>query len=120
MLLRDNISRVTIEEPFHKSRHALLDDCWPILRHAIRTLSRSPGFSIAVVLSLALGLGANTAMFTIVDAVLLQPLPYTRAHELMTIGFSDKAGVTWHTPSRDLDAWTRRGRNLITTASINT
>ncbi len=63
-----------------------LDDATRDLRHAIRSLSRSPGFTATVVLILALGIGANTAMFSIIYGVLLRPLPYPDAHAIVSVG----------------------------------
>jgi putative ABC transport system permease protein len=70
-------------------------ECLPIrnlvsdLRSGIRTLVRNPGFSAAAVLLLALGIGTNTAIFSVVDAVLLRPLPYQDSSRIMQI---------WHVP----------------------
>ena len=65
-----------------------LDDLGRDVRHAFRGLGRSPGFAAAVVLMLALWIGANTAMFGIVYGVLLRPLPYPDAGAIVRIGES--------------------------------
>ena len=62
------------------------------LRHALRQLRRAPGFVVLAVLTLALAIGANTAMFTVAENVLLRPLPYADASRLISIN-SDKPGA---------------------------
>jgi len=63
----------------------LLDDLGADLRYAVRMMRRSPGFTLAAVVSIALGIGANTAIFGLLDMLLLRPLPVRNAHELVHI-----------------------------------
>jgi len=62
---------------------------WTEIRRSVRRLAQAPGFAVVVVLTLALGVGANTAIFTVVDAVLLRPLPYAHPNRLVRVYESD-------------------------------
>src|SRR5215472_9812289 len=61
------------------------DTCMSDVRHALRIFSKSPGFTAVLLLTLALGIGANTAVFSIIDGVLLRPLPYQDPGRLIDI-----------------------------------
>ncbi len=68
------------------------------LRFAMRQLLRSPGFAIIAIVSLTLGIGANTAIFTLLDAVLLRPLPVQNPGELVLFGDGNAQGSTLSVP----------------------
>jgi predicted permease len=73
------------EEIYRMNTISLLDTLGRDLRQAVRGMVRRPGFTLAVVLTLALGIGANTAIFAVVDGVLIKPLPYPHAEELVSL-----------------------------------
>jgi len=63
---------------------------WEDLRHALRAASRRPGFTAVVVATLAVGIGGNVALFSVVDAVLLKPLPYPESDRLVILWENDR------------------------------
>jgi predicted permease len=83
------------------------------LQFALRQLNKSPAFAITLIATLALGLGATAAMFTVVDRVLLRPLPYKDSGQLVEIKESGKRGtVSFGTPYLDIQQWRQRSRSL--------
>jgi putative ABC transport system permease protein len=71
-----------------------MDALWQDLRYSLRTLVRTPAFTAAAVLSLALGVGANTTIFTLINALFLNPLPVDRPSELVAVNTLDRKNTT--------------------------
>ena len=71
------------------------------IHYALRQLRKTPGFTMTVVLTLALGIGANAAIFTLVNAVLLKKLPVADPKTLVRLGDNDDCCVNW----RDKEQW---------------
>lgn len=107
-----NLTR--LKESGHDERTMrLAEDVTRDVRHAARGLWRSPGFSLAVILTLALGIGGNTAVFSVVDQLLLRPLPYPDGDQLVMVeestgGLNSRADVS---PANWLD-WQRESRTV--------
>ena len=98
-----------------------LDNLSRDVRYALRTLRRSPGFTAAAVVSLALAIGANTAIFSVIHGILLRPLPYRQADELVMIwqDMRRKGGPPdeWATPGNFVD-WRAESRVFASMATI--
>ena len=77
------------------------------LRYSVRSLSRTPGFTCTVVLTLTLGIGANTAVFSAIDAVILRPLPFPDADRLMRLRQTQERSAESNIAPIRLEDWQR-------------
>ena len=85
-----------VEQVKEASRDArgtrIVEDWWQDTRYAVRSLRRTPGFSLAAILTLAVGIGANTAVWSVMDAVMFRALPVARSEELYALRHGAPSG----------------------------
>jgi putative ABC transport system permease protein len=74
---------------------SIVESAWQDLHYALRTLAKAPAFATMAVLCLALGIGANTAIFTLIDAVMLRRLPVPSPDELIAVGDPSRPTALW-------------------------
>jgi hypothetical protein len=75
------------EECRDTRRTGLLESAWNDVRYAARMMRKTPGFTAVMVLTLGLSIGANSAIFSVIEGVLLRPLPYPHAEQIVRIFF---------------------------------
>jgi predicted permease len=94
-------------------RSALLEDSIRDVRHGVRMLRASPGFTAAALVTLALGIGATSAIFSVVRTVMLEPLPYHEPDRLVAVWETNRGGTSRNViASANFVAWRERTRTL--------
>ena len=90
------------------------------LRYAVRSLAKTPGFSAVAILTLALGIGGCTAIFSVVNGVLLQPLPYDRSDQLVMLRELSDEGIPMNVPEQNFLDWQSGAQSFEHMAFYNT
>ena len=99
----------------------LFEDLWQDVRYGVRVLTKNPGFTLIAIVTLALGIGANTAIFSLVSAVLVRPLNYQEPERLVMVWeVVPVSGVTGDTPAPGNYAdWKEQNQSFADMAALN-
>lgn len=95
-----------------------LETIWNDLRYAVRILGRAPGFTLVIVLTLGLSIGANSAIFSVIQGVLLLPLPYPQAERLVRVYFASDTQAKFPLNPNDFLDLRARNRSFESMAAI--
>jgi putative ABC transport system permease protein len=96
----------------------VMQTLWQDLRYGARMLWKKPGFTAVAIVTLSLGIGANTAIFSVVNGVLLRPLPYPQSDRLVMLSVSDNGGVLGNTGYATFADWRERSRSFERMAAV--
>jgi predicted permease len=95
-----------------------LEQLWQDLRYGLRMLAKNPGFTAVAVLTLALGIGANTAIFSVVNAVLLKPLPYPESGRLVHVLWAFQNSTAESVTGTEFEFWREHNRVFECAAAV--
>ncbi|MEN6338204.1 MAG: hypothetical protein ABFE01_28440, partial [Phycisphaerales bacterium] len=122
-MVREGLVRGMMELDFSKMAGWNMGTLRQDVRYGIRMLVRNPGFTAGVVAILAVGIGANTAIFSVVNATLLRPLPYLHPEQLVQVkkelAGDSKREVTEFIDDAEFLAWQRENRVFAAMAAYN-
>jgi predicted permease len=104
------------EDCREQSRGFWLETLWSDVRYGVRMMARSPGFTLVAILTLALGIGANTAIFSVVNGVLLNPLPFPHPEELVSLSESKPNFATGSISYLNFRDWQRNNHTFSSMA----
>jgi predicted permease len=97
------------EEIYRMNTIGFIESLWKDMRYAFRSLCRNPGFAATAIITLAIGIGANTAVFNVVDAMIFRPLPYQDSGQLVSIAWESRdtldRSLNIHYLSDEIDDW---------------
>jgi predicted permease len=96
-----------------------LETSWRDLRYALRTLRRAPGFAAIIIVTLALAIGANSAIFSVIEGVLLRPLPFAQPDRLVRVYFSSETQPKFPLNPNDFLDLRNRARTFASLAALN-
>jgi predicted permease len=113
-IMMGNSQRIR-ESLWRQNSVAAVESAWRDLRYAARTLTRAPGFTATAILVMALGIGANVALFTVVHSVLMKPLPFRDSGRLVDIADTDRhsaTGAHMLVPNADFFDWQKQSHGF--------